>query len=125
MVTCNIIIQISLNTLAQAQREKLDVWNLFLRCGNKIQVLSHVFLKKSALYAITPEVTEINNRKYQKNTSRISSQRIIMKQNSRKRKISKNYRFKHELKITFLSDFLCLTEEVEVLGKNGGARSHT
>ena len=48
-----------------------------------------------------------------------------MKQNSRKRKISKNYRFKHELKITVLSDFLCLTEEVEVLGKNGGARSHT
>ena len=66
MVTCNIIIQISLNTLAQAQREKLDVWNWFLRCGNKIQVLSHVFLKKSALYAITPEVTEINNRKYPK-----------------------------------------------------------
>ena len=32
----------------------------------------------------------------------------------------KNYGFKHELKITFLFNFLRWTEEVETLGTNGG-----
>ena len=41
------------------------------------------------------------------------------------KKVLKDYRFKHELKITFLFNFLRKTEEVETLGKNGGASSHT
>ena len=66
-----------------------DTWNWFLWCGNEIQVLPHVFLKKSALYPVTPEVTELNNRKYQKKTSCTSSQRTTMEQNSRKQKFLK------------------------------------
>ena len=44
----------------------IDVWNLFLWCGNEIQVLSQVFLKTSTSYAVTTEVTELNYRKYQR-----------------------------------------------------------
>ena len=37
----------------------------------------------------------------------------------------KHYRFKHELEISFLFNFLCQTEEVETSGKNGAAIGHT
>ena len=52
----------------------IDVWNWFLWCGNEVQVLSQVFLRTSTLYAVTAEVTELNNRKNQKKASSISSQ---------------------------------------------------
>ena len=37
--------------------------------------------------------------------------------NSQQRDSKKIIRFKHELKMTFLFNFLCLSEEVETLGK--------
>ena len=45
-----------------------------------MQVLSQVFLKTATLYAVTPKITELIKRKYQKKTSCISRQRAIMKQ---------------------------------------------
>ena len=45
------------------------VSNWFLWCKNEIQVLSQVFLMTPTLYAVTAEVTELNNRKNLKNTS--------------------------------------------------------
>ena len=84
------------------RRENLiDVWNWFLWCGNEIQVLSHVFLKKSTSYAVTPEVTEINDRKHQKTTSCIFSQRTIMTQNSWKRKSLKKLQVQTRVKNYF------------------------
>ena len=41
----------------------IGIWNWFLWAGNEIQVLSQVFLKTSALYAVPEEVNELNNRK--------------------------------------------------------------
>ena len=41
--------------------------------------------------------------------------------NSQQRDSKKIIRFKHELKMTFLFNFLRLSKEVETLGKNGGA----
>ena len=92
IVTCNIIIQIAFNTRAQAF---INAWCLLSRV---------FFLKTSTLYAVTQEVTKLNNRKYQKKTSCISSQRTIMKL-AKSEKVLKNYRFKLEFKINFLFNF--------------------
>ena len=45
--------------------------------------------------------------------------------NSQIKKYEKNNRFKHELKMTCLFNFLRLSEVVEKLGKNSGESSHT
>ena len=44
---------------------------------------------------------------------------------AKREKVKKINRFKHELKITFLFNFLHFLEEVEMLEKNCGACSHT
>ena len=46
-----------------------------------------------------------------------------MKKNSQKEKIRKNNRFKHELKMTCLFNFLRLLEVVGKLGKKSGERA--
>ena len=49
----------------------------------------------------------ITSQKISEKTSSISSRRTIMKQEKPKvKKLKKNYRFKHELKITFLFNYL-------------------
>ena len=44
---------------------------------------------------------------------------------AKKEKVKQSNRFKQELKMIFLFNFLRLSEVVETLGKNGGASSHT
>ena len=67
----------------------IDVWNWFLWCKREIQVLAQVFLKTPTLHAVTAEVIELNNRKNLKKTSFISSQRTIVKTETRAAKSEK------------------------------------
>ena len=97
----NVANNITSTQLLNWRENLIDVWNWFLWCGNEIQVLSHIFSKKSTSYAVTPEVTEINNRKYQKTTSCIFSQRTIMIQNSWKRKSLKKLQVQTRVKNYF------------------------
>ena len=60
---------------------------------------------KTLTYAVTAEVTELNNRKVWKG-SRVFPARGV------ERGEVKNIRFKHELKVTFLFNFLRLSEKV-------------
>ena len=91
-------------------KRKLDwclVWFLWFK--NEIQVLSQVSFKTPTLYEVTAEVAELNNIKNIKKTPFISSQNTIMKQDWPIEKKFKTYRFKHELKITFL--FNCYAKQ--------------
>ena len=57
-------------------------------CDVKLS-LAQVFLKTPTLHAVTAEVIELNNRKNLKKTSFISSQRTIMKHETREAKAKK------------------------------------
>ena len=99
----------------------------FLWCGNEIQVLPRIFfLKTSTLNAVTPKVTELNNRKYQNKTSCISSQRKIMKpMNSRKRKSFKKLQVQTRVRNYFSFKFSTLNRGVwNVREKRWGKQSY-
>ena len=101
--------------------------NWFLWCGNEIQVLPRIFfLKTSTLNAVTPKVTELNNRKYQNKTSCISSQRKIMKPlNSRKRKSFRKLQVQTQVEHYFTFKFSTLNRGVwNVREKRWGKQSY-
>ena len=102
----------------------IDVWNWFLWCKNEIQVLAQVFLKTPTLHAVTAEVIELNNRKNLKKTSFISSQRKIMKHETRaakSEKALKNYTGSNpSWKLPFFSKFSTLNRGGWNVRKNGG-----
>ena len=84
------------------------------------------FLKTSTLNAVTPKVTELNNRKYQNKTSCISSQRKIMKpMNSRKRKSFKKLQVQTRVRNYFSFKFSTLNRGVwNVREKRWGKQSY-
>ena len=81
-----------------------------------------VALKTLSLYVVTAEVTEIieSNRKISNQPESNHETRI-----TKGKKVKENDRFKHYLKMTFLLNFIRLSQEVETLKKNGGAGRHT
>ena len=96
----------------------------FCECKNEIQVLAQVFLKTPTLHAVTAEIIELSNRKNLKETSFISSQRTIMKHETRvakSEKVLKNYTGLNTiLKLLFLLIFYAKQRRLKRWGKTVG-----
>ena len=84
-------------------------------------------LRSWKLSAVTIEVTELNNRKdiYIKDAGYFQRVDDHETRIANREKVKKNHRFKHKWKMIFVFNFLSLSEEVGMLGKNVGESSHT